>query len=444
MFASSLPWSPHLARKFLYLIAAIILLILAAGVVYQLFPGWVARVAFVPSAEFKPQVVAAPNAYDDPEMWFARPGMEDDPSKWRPDLADDASGGDASGDDAAQARGQIVPPARAAAPAAVSAPAVRGDAAIFFVHPTSYYSKSSWNAPLSDRDADHRANLFVRGMASAFSDAGEVWAPRYRQATLGAFLATDRVTAGKAIDAAYRDVEQAFDAFLAAIPKNRPIILAGHSQGALHLETLLKNRVAGTPLAKRVVAAYIVGWPISVETDLPALGLPACTTPDQKGCILSWASFAEPADPAMVTEAYDGTIGFDGRPRAETRMLCTNPITGIPDTDAPAEANLGTLKPEAKFTEGRLIPGKVGATCDDARGFLMIGQADVVKDYVVPGYVLPGNNYHVYDITLFWANVRADVLRRLAAFEGKPSPVPPAVAPTAAATPESAPSSPRT
>jgi len=74
----------------------------------------------------------------------------------------------------------------------------------------------------------------------------------------------------------------------------------------------------------------------------------------------------------------------------------------------------------------------------------MIGQADVVKDYVVPGYVLPGNNYHVYDITLFWANVRADVLRRLAAFEGKPSPVPPAVAPAAAATPASAPSSPRT
>src|SRR3546814_1108060 len=57
----------------------------------------------------------------------------------------------------------------------------------------------------------------MRGMASAFADAGEVWAPRYRQATLGAFLATDRVTAGKAIDAAYRDVEQAFDAISAVV-----------------------------------------------------------------------------------------------------------------------------------------------------------------------------------------------------------------------------------
>src|SRR5690606_9743155 len=122
---------------------------------------------------------------------------------------------------------------KGAAPAAVAL--AKGDAAIFFVHPTSYYSRSSWNAPLDDRDANHRATLFMQGMASAFGDAGEVWAPRYRQATLGAFLAEDRVTAGKAIDAAYRDVEQAFDAFLEGIPANKPIILAGHSQGALHL-----------------------------------------------------------------------------------------------------------------------------------------------------------------------------------------------------------------
>jgi hypothetical protein len=27
-------------------------------------------------------------------------------------------------------------------------------------------------------------------------------------------------------------------------------------------------------------------------------------------------------------------------------------------------------------------------------------------------YVLPGNNYHVYDYPLFWSNVRADALWR--------------------------------
>lgn len=435
-----------MARKFLYFIAAIIILVLAAGVVYQLFPGWIARTAFVPSTEFKPQAAVAPNAYDDPEMWFARPGMENDPSAWRP--AADGSETPGTESAGAQARDQLIPPAKAA-PITTEAATAKGDAAVFFVHPTSYYSRSSWNAPLEDRDSDHRANLFVQGMASAFADAGEIWAPRYRQATLGAFLAEDRVTAGKAIDSAYRDVEEAFDAFLAAQPKNRPIILAGHSQGALHLTTLLKNKIAGTPLAKRIVAAYVIGWPVSLDTDIAGLGLPACRTPEQKGCIIGWASFAEPADPIMVTDAYDGTIGFDGRPRAGTRMLCTNPLTGIPDTEAPPAANIGTLKPTEGFRSGSLIAGKIGAKCDDTRGFLMIGDAEIAKNYVVAGYVLPGNNYHVYDITLFWANVRADALRRLATYEGKPSPVPPAAMPTPRLTaptpaPASPPSSPRT
>jgi len=31
-------------------------------------------------------------------------------------------------------------------------------------------------------------------------------------------------------------------------------------------------------------------------------------------------------------------------------------------------------------------------------------------------YVLPGNNYHVFDYALFWANLRADAAARLATY----------------------------
>ena len=31
-------------------------------------------------------------------------------------------------------------------------------------------------------------------------------------------------------------------------------------------------------------------------------------------------------------------------------------------------------------------------------------------------YVLPQGNYHVYDIPLFWANLQADVVTRVAAW----------------------------
>src|SRR3546814_21023534 len=98
-------------------------------------------------------------------------------------------------------------------------------------------------------------------------------------------------------------------------------------------------------------------------------------------------------------------------------------------------------RPPRSTRTDTLFPYTTLFRSDDTRGFLMIGDADAVKQFA-PGYVLPGNNYHVFDITLFWANVRADVLRRLATFEGKQSPVQPPAAPVAtpasdAATPKS-------
>ena len=58
--------------------------------------------------------------------------------------------------------------------------------------------------------------------------------------------------------------------------------------------------------------------------------------------------------------------------------------------------------------------GAVPARCDGGRGFLLIGDPPNLTRYV-----LPGNNYHVYDYSLFWANVRADAARRLQAFQAR-------------------------
>jgi hypothetical protein len=95
-------------------------------------------------------------------------------------------------------------------------------------------------------------------------------------------------------------------------------------------------------------------------------------------------------------------------------MLCVNPLTGVRGGDAPSEANLGTLIPNAELTEGTLSKPGVPARCD-VRGFLLIGEN--APD--LGPYVLPGNNYHVYDYALFWANIRADAAARLAAYKAK-------------------------
>ena len=96
-------------------------------------------------------------------------------------------------------------------------------------------------------------------------------------------------------------------------------------------------------------------------------------------------------------------------------MLCVNPLTGARGGAAPATANLGALIPNGDLTEAEFRPRAVAARCD-LRGFLLIGDNDRVPD--IGPYVLPGHNYHVYDYALFWANVRADAERRVAAFLG--------------------------
>src|SRR3546814_2327611 len=105
---------------------------------------------------------------------------------------------------------------------------------------------------------------------------------------------------------------QAFAAFLKANPQG-PLILAAHSQGTRHLLQLLRERAADKSLTDRVAAVYAVGWPISVEADLPALGLPACARRDQAHCIVSWPSYAEPADPSAVIESFERKPSFTGR-----------------------------------------------------------------------------------------------------------------------------------
>lgn len=371
-----------MARKFLFIIVFLVMLALGGLIAYKYFAKQLMRVAFVPGIKIENVQPAPSRAYERPELWIARPDVANNVSLWTPP-------------------GYGVP---AAAPAAV-----------FYIHPTSYLEKTHWNAPLDDAEANDRANLFTKGQASALNQAGQVWAPRYRQATFGAFLTGQR-EAAQALDFAYRDVLLAFDEFLREIGPDRPIILAGHSQGAFHLTRLLRERVAGQPLAKRIVAAYVIGWPISKAADLPSLGLPECAKADQAGCILSWESYADPADPSQVFDVFDATSGPTGIARSGSNVVCTNPLTGTPGVAAPASANLGTLKSSADFQTGQLYPGLVGATCE-GRGILGIG--DPID---LGGYVLPGNNYHVYDYSLFWANVRADAVRRLAAFMASPAP----------------------
>jgi hypothetical protein len=363
------------ARRFLMTVVILTLLIGAAAFAIYEWGGNLLLKEATPKGHFEAAEAGGGPDYHAASSWVARPGTPDDPSRWTPT-------GIAASD---------------------------GPAAVFYIHPTTYLKDDRWNAPLDlASDAEFRRRLFVQSQASAFNGAGQIWAPRYRQAAYGAFLLNSK-DAQAALDLAYSDVSAAFDRFVAEAG-DRPIILAGHSQGALHLERLLKEKIADKPIAQRVVAAYVVGWPISTESDLPVLGLPACRSPDQTGCILSWLSFGSPANPDLVLHSYEKSAGFAGEKRRRDDVLCVNPITGSEGGTAAPKDNPGALVPSSDLRSARFEPATVGARCN--KGLLVI-------DGAIPPlgpYVLPGNNYHVYDYALFWGAIRQDAERRLAAW----------------------------
>ncbi|MEO6432628.1 MAG: DUF3089 domain-containing protein [Sphingomicrobium sp.] len=361
------------ARRFLIIVFLFILLGVAGAFAIFQFGGNVLLKSATPRGHFEAKAAGDGPDYTQSAAWLARPGL-DSAASWLPDGFERAA---------------------------------PGKAAAFYVHPTTYLNRDRWNAPLDPGgQTSARTTLFLRSQASALSSAGDIWAPRYRQAAYGAFL-LDSPDATRALDLAYSDVLAAFDTFIADVPADRPLILAGHSQGSLHLLRLLADRK--TKLSSRLVAAYVVGWPISTTADLPATGLAACATPAATGCVMSWQSFGQPANPNLVLDAWEKAPGRSAAHR-RADIICTNPVTGTVGGASLPVDNPGTLVPDGNFTSASLAAGQVGARCD--HGLLEIGGA-------IPAlgpYVLPGNNYHVYDYALFWAAIRRDAERRLAAW----------------------------
>ena len=363
------------ARRFLIAVTILTMLVVAAAFAIFQYGGIVLRREFTPQGHFAAPAPKSRPDYSRTDSWIARPDIPHNAAEWLPDGV---------------ARKEI------------------GSAAIFYIHPTTYLKGDRWNAPLYEAQSGWRDQLFTQSQASAFNGTGEVWAPRYRQAAYGAFLLKSE-DARHSLDLAYSDVSAAFDTFIGQVAPARPIILAGHSQGALHLMRLLRERKAA--LQGRLVAAYVVGWPISISADLPSLGFAACSAADQAGCILSWLTFGDPPNPRLILQDWQGTKGPTGVKRRREDILCTNPISGTQNAGASPSANSGTLVPNGDFSTASLVAGSVGAHCDN--GLLIV-------DGAIPPlgpYVLPGNNYHVYDYALFWGAIRRDAERRLAAWQ---------------------------
>ncbi|HVJ54784.1 MAG TPA: DUF3089 domain-containing protein [Aliidongia sp.] len=276
---------------------------------------------------------------------------------------------------------------------------------VFFIQPTTYFGRHIWNAHLDEGGISRRMLTGVlRNQAGAFNGCCRVFVPRYRQATIYSFFGKGKDEEA-ALDFAYQDVARAFDEFIAHRNQGRPFILAGHSQGSLHGMRLLQEKIAGTKLADRMVAAYLVGYAIPADMGLPGIG--PCREPTETRCYISWNSLSPESDGLVWRES--STIWLDHRfqPIAGRKLTCVNPLTWRLDDAAGAEADLGSL-PFSRGVGVPPIPHATGAAC--VQGVLRVTPPSSFS------FGAMGGNYHIYDYNLFYLNLRANLAARVAAF----------------------------
>ena len=286
---------------------------------------------------------------------------------------------------------------------------------VFFLHPTTYFSKNGWNAPLAltGFSADMLNKGVLRHQASIFNGCCRLYAPRYRQATLYAFQ-TDGPSGEKALELAYQDVVAAFDAFQARRgDPTRPFIIAGHSQGSLHGLRLLQERILGTPLEDRLIAAYLVGY--SIPRALP--GIAPCATAQSTGCVLAWNSVGRTFDGESWTVTNKLWLEGGWQKIEGHALACVNPLSGELDGSEPADANQGAVG-YAEFTQPMQppMPAYTEATCRSQDHLLLV---DPDPDMPRIGSAMIGDDYHVYDYGLFYMNIREDAERRTGAWFGE-------------------------
>lgn len=292
-----------------------------------------------------------------------------------------------------------------------AAPQGNAKADVFFLHPTTALVKQ-WNAPIDDPEvvrATARGGVLIQ--ASAFNACCAVYAPRYRQANGNAFTVPND-DGHRALDVAFADVSSAFDEFQRRRGAGRPFVLASHSQGTVLAERLLREKIWGQPSANDLVAAYLIGGPVTRET----LGaqVPICDTPDQAGCVVAF-NVRGPRYRRSKSEfnPRDGSTATD--PLAS--RICVNPLTWKNEgTSAPAEQHRGALFFDTE--KPAVLPAFADATCQNGR-VLVQQMGELPKRELLSGillWVMGPDNYHPIEYQLFYVNLRSNAVQRVDAW----------------------------
>ena len=243
---------------------------------------------------------------------------------------------------------------------------------VFFVHPTGFLKGSSWTFSMdANTSTDENTQWMMVNQASPYNGCCNVYAPRYRQASMFAYLQDDDALRDAVLGFAYNDVARAFDYYMAHFNQGKPFILASHSQGTHHSVALLHQKISGTPLAGQLVAAYLIGGYVEASRLDGLQEFPVCDSAEQLSCIVHWDTYSvakkadlEPVDIVCVNPLswrHNGALADKGQHRGAV-AISGQYHAQFSGVDSARGVQFGPL--------GKPMPNYVDAECADGRLYI--------------------------------------------------------------------------
>jgi len=281
---------------------------------------------------------------------------------------------------------------------------------VFFIHPSSAYEGSDWNAPIDDARAKQRLeDKILPNQAGPFLQAAPVYAPRYRQASL--FSEVDIGGEGDgAFPVAYNDILAAFDAYLERYNRGRGVILVGVAQGGLYAQRLLADRFQADPLKERLAAAYIIDAALPADAPGMMFSQPVCNTAEEIHCVVAWKAIVDGENENTFRE-HSPVWTADWKIAASKGkdLVCVNPISWLTDNQlAPKTDHRGGAKASGRDDLApKVVPQAISAQCKN--GVLAVERPSAPQLKASGEW---GGQYKTPEFNFFYADIIANVTQR--------------------------------
>lgn len=295
----------------------------------------------------------------------------------------------------------------------LSIPVVSHDVDVFYLYPTAWQKVHDSEPNICDIDNPSMlvgaASAFERS-ATVFEPFANIYAPYYRQAD-AAYALSLPLPEHNALIAGIPtlDAVAAFDYYIQHFNNGRPFILAGHSQGSNVLMNLLTGYLNDHPeVYQRMVAAYVIGYPVTAQTIADHPHLKFAEGEDDTGVIISYNTQAPDVMPG-VNPVLSGLTG-----------LVINPITWTrSETLATTDEGLGSIMPNPSTLTFEPVPQYADARVDRAHGVLIATTADEDLLYELAQHGFPRGVYHSFDYPFYYYNLRENAQNRVNKFLGR-------------------------